>query len=770
MMTDPVMIQQTATTLFAPGTVAEMRILNTPRQGVVSGYFDHPAPFVQAAEQWSGKAPAVYATLNPCIPALLARSANRLKDRVKTTTSDKDIVTRCWFPIDFDPTRPADISATEAEHNAALHRAEACTTWLTARGWPAPVAADSGNGGHRLYRIDLPNDAASTDLLKRCLEALALYFSDQEVTLDLTVFNAARVWKVYGTMACKGDNLPERPHRLARLLDVPSPLACVTQQQLEDLAALLPAPAAAPPRRGMTPQGGSFDLRQWIAAHGVPVVAEGPWQQSGYRWVLNPCPWDGAHTNRSAFVVQFASGAIAAGCHHNGCHGNDWHALRTLYEPGWQPGSPPATFQVGGSPSATTNTSTPPPQGPASASAPGGIWSTPAWHSGLLRQKGGKPEQTINNFALALHNLDPWHSAGCWYDVVRERHMVGTKPVEDGDATVAGIVIEQATQIRVTNLALVGRALDHVCRQTTRDLLQEWVATLPKRRVTKLLTTWLRTYAHVPDVVSDAYVADVSRIIPVGIIARILHPGCQYRYVPILEGPENTGKSKLTKALAGHDPYGQSWHVPLSAGLENKEAHMMLDGALIAELEELSSYTKTDDNRMKALITAETDSFVPKFANKRVDHPRRTVFIATVNPEGDGAYLKGQSGNTRYLPIAVRDIDIKGFLKKRNQLFAEAKAYVLAHPADWWQLDCEEDATNEREERRQTSVYEGADFQAWLGRLTPAECTWQQVAELHLHIPKDRWNKALQMEISKALRAHKWLPHRTDTKRWWAPA
>jgi predicted P-loop ATPase len=58
---------------------------------------------------------------------------------------------------------------------------------------------------------------------------------------------------------------------------------------------------------------------------------------------------------------------------------------------------------------------------------------------------------------------------------------------------------------------------------------------------------------------------------------------------------------------------------------------MMLEGALIAELEEFSSYSKTTENRMKALITDQTDSFVPKFANKRADHLRRTIFIATVD-------------------------------------------------------------------------------------------------------------------------------------------
>jgi hypothetical protein len=335
MTADLAMIQQTATTLFMPGTVHELRILNTPRNGTVSGYFDSLQAFVDAAQSWSGNAPAVYATLNPCNPALLARAANRLKERVKTTTSDSDMIRRYRFPLDFDPVRPAGISSTDAEHAAALQRATDCGAWLHSLGWPAPVLADSGNGAHLIYAIDLPNDSTSRDLLKRCLEAVALYHSDDVVNVDLTTFNAARIWKVYGTMACKGDHLPERPHRLARLLDVPTSLEVVTRAQLEALAALVPEPPPPVPHRGYT-QGVPFDLEQWIERHELPVVSEGPWHQNGYRWVLKPCPWNSAHTNRSAFIVRLASGAIAAGCHHNGCSGNDWHALREIYEPGWR--------------------------------------------------------------------------------------------------------------------------------------------------------------------------------------------------------------------------------------------------------------------------------------------------------------------------------------------------------------------------------------------------------------------------------------------------
>ena len=36
------MIQRTATILFQSATVVEIRILDTPRSGTVSGYFDHP--------------------------------------------------------------------------------------------------------------------------------------------------------------------------------------------------------------------------------------------------------------------------------------------------------------------------------------------------------------------------------------------------------------------------------------------------------------------------------------------------------------------------------------------------------------------------------------------------------------------------------------------------------------------------------------------------------------------------------------------------------
>jgi hypothetical protein len=312
--------------LIWPGEVAELRVPDTPRR-TVSGYFNDLERLAEAAARWSGQAPGVYVTLNPVNPDLLARAANRAMGYARHATADGDILCLRWLPVDFDPVRPAGVSSTHQEHRAALERARECREWLEGQGWPQPVYADSGNGAHLLYPVELPNDGASRELLKGCLEALAFRFNDERVVVDQTTYNAARIWKVYGTAVCKGDSLADRPHRRACILEEPWWLEPVSPALLQKLASLAPAP---PSRQLQVREG--FDLEGWIQEHQLPVVSRGAWK-GGRRWVLNPCPWNPAHTNGAAYIVQFPSGAIAAGCHHNGCAGKDWFALRSLYEP-----------------------------------------------------------------------------------------------------------------------------------------------------------------------------------------------------------------------------------------------------------------------------------------------------------------------------------------------------------------------------------------------------------------------------------------------------
>jgi hypothetical protein len=56
------------------------------------------------------------------------------------------------------------------------------------------------------------------------LAALGRYCAPDDVSVDASVFNPARITKLYGTMTCKGDSTPDRPHRRSRILEIPARL------------------------------------------------------------------------------------------------------------------------------------------------------------------------------------------------------------------------------------------------------------------------------------------------------------------------------------------------------------------------------------------------------------------------------------------------------------------------------------------------------------------------------------------------------------------
>ena len=237
------LVLRACSALFEPGQVTELRAFVLGRRGytdTLTGYFDDfDRLAAEAARIDAAGSEAVYVVLNPVRPDLLARAANRTR-RAKRgeATANADVTARRWLFLDFDPVRPSGISSTDAEHAAALERARACRDFLASLGFPPPLLADSGNGAHLLYRLDL--DADDGGLVQRCLAALADLFSDDEVEVDTTVHNAARLCKLYGTTARKGDPTDTRPHRRSALLDVPEELLPVPPRLLEALAAKAP--------------------------------------------------------------------------------------------------------------------------------------------------------------------------------------------------------------------------------------------------------------------------------------------------------------------------------------------------------------------------------------------------------------------------------------------------------------------------------------------------------------------------------------------------
>ena len=319
--------------MFSAGDVFEIRVLKAQTGSynkchTESGYFDYDhieqaAAAICAIRAYAG----AYVTLNPVDPDLLARAYNRLVPAEnRSTTADDDVIRRQWLPIDCDAVRKSNISSTDAEHEAALEMARVIRDGMSSLGWPEPVMLDSGNGAQMLYRIDLP--VQDNDLVKQVITSIAAASSDA-VNVDLTVYNPARIWRIPGTMNCKGDSIPHRPHRMARIISIPDEMICVSQEQLQEIV------PAEMPQEDPEPVIGcsTFNLDEWIAEYcpelGNPIPYHG-----GRKWIFRVCPFNSDHDNSSAVLIEEPSGAVGFRCHHNGCLGNDWRKLRELREPG----------------------------------------------------------------------------------------------------------------------------------------------------------------------------------------------------------------------------------------------------------------------------------------------------------------------------------------------------------------------------------------------------------------------------------------------------
>lgn len=211
-----------------PGEVVEVRI---PKvfgksqawgrefaRGTVSGYFDDHEAFCKAVELVDKEAHSgVYFSLQVIDPRLLARAYNCLKPST-LTTSDHNVIAYRWLPIDIDPVRPAGIGSSDTELRAALRlRDQVAGVLVTEYDLQEPVRANSGNGGHLLVRLpDMPVEERTKLFVASILSGLSKRFSNDHIEVDTTVFNPARIWKLYGTTARKGDAVPAGPHREAR--------------------------------------------------------------------------------------------------------------------------------------------------------------------------------------------------------------------------------------------------------------------------------------------------------------------------------------------------------------------------------------------------------------------------------------------------------------------------------------------------------------------------------------------------------------------------
>ncbi len=161
----------------------------------------------------------------------------------------------------------------------------------------------------------------------------------------------------------------------------------------------------------------------------------------------------------------------------------------------------------------------------------------------------------------------------------------------------------------------------------------------------------------------------------VSAVSRVMNPGSKVDFMTILEGGQGKGKTEAVRILFGPENYASAMESPT-----NKDFFQALPGRWGVEIEEMSSFSKAEDHRIKQVITMREDVYRASYAHYAKAYPRQCVFVGTNN---ETQYLRDATGARRFIPIRCTKSDWKGLRENRDQLWAEA-VYRFKRGDPWW--------------------------------------------------------------------------------------
>lgn len=726
--TSALVIKAALDIIHEPGEVFEVRIPKT-KAGTLSGYFTDTTEAALIISR-QDKHTSVYATVNPVAPAVAARAEGKLQISY-TTTSDAEILKRRWFLLDFDPVRPAGISSTKEELHAAKECAESVADWLSSIGWPEPLHACSGNGWHLMYRVDLPNDQDTRINIEFATKMLASIFSTSQVNIDVGVYNAARIWKVYGTTSRKGSHTDERPHRLSMITSVPKEWALVTPEQIDTVARPL-RDAKSDEYRDMSGEYIS-DMVKWLSDRGQTVTS-GPrplFGNEGQKWTIAYCPFNKEHTDP---VVGLVNNRPIFRCLHNSCSAFRWKEFREKIDPTyrdpetiearlreWCLGEDPEPDRELVQAAATLARRVPEVLKRLRKDCPRPRVTVleealKNERKRYLRETRGSEHYEKGNIVGLTHRVREYQQAGelPMYWIADYDHRIRVGPVGDIDCP----KMSEADEIAL--MAHFHRAGDIWVKQThaaqTMKLLAEEYRVNPIRHWLKRLhwdgiprlTNWLSTYMGTSD---NEYTRAVGRKWLISAVARGMEPGIQADHMLIFEGKQGVGKSRAARILGGR------FYTEYSASVSGVNAHRdmtaVISGKMIVEMSELATLRRADMESLKAVLTACADDVRLSYERDAKTYPRTCVFLGTTN-EIHSPYIQDMTGARRFWPVQVgvrNKVNTERLKDEAEQLWAEAVA-AFEGGEDWYTVPTVE---VEKEQSDRQLTLEESD--PWFGRI-----------------------------------------------------
>lgn len=381
------------------------------------------------------------------------------------------------------------------------------------------------------------------------------------------------------------------------------------------------------------------------------------------------------------------------------------------------------------------------------------------WRSQLLyrENKDGEMvmENCLSNLVSVLTNDDAWR--GCLaFDDFSNQIITRTPPPfvrrsrqwADEDALEIKSWVEQNYPLR-PNFAITCEAILVVSKRATFNSLRDYVDSLEDSGGESAIDTWLIDCFGAPD---TKYVREVGRNWLISAVARAYEPGCKVDTVLILEGKQGLKKSRALKQLCPVP----AWFTDGLSELGSKAQAEEIEGKWIVELGELKGIGK-DLDQTKAFVTREAENYRPAYGRYSVHRPRSCVFAGTVNP-GNAGYLRDETGNRRWWPVACSKQSPEITPALRDKLWAEARTLYQAG-VHWWIEDEEilAEAAEEQEARAHQDPWQELIEGHVLGK---EEVSTDDVLGDCLRIEKAKWDNAQAQRIGRIMMQLKWIRFR----------
>lgn len=308
---------------------------------------------------------------------------------------------------------------------------------------------------------------------------------------------------------------------------------------------------------------------------------------------------------------------------------------------------------------------------PDAAPAPTADDEKPNWTDYLFTKRGERVA-CLSNVVDILSNDPRWKGVIAFNEFAFKVEKLKNPPFWNGKGDVGewDDQDDSRTAMWITKMyhfspssSLIQEAIEVVARENIINPPKDWILGLTWDGE-KRLDTWLLDFLGVP---LNDYSKRIARWFVMGMVKRVLEPGCKFDYCLVLEGDQGKRKSTALEILGGE------WYGDTDLDLHNKDSMAALSGKMLYEFSELDSLAKAEASKQKSFLSRKIDEYRPAYGRRQIKAPRTTVFGGSVN---GWEWNRDQTGGRRFWPVRVdQTIDIDGLKAVRDQLFAEA--YVL---------------------------------------------------------------------------------------------